>query len=335
MSRQMGTFYKQDRLKIIFEYSPIAIWEEDFSVLAKLKKKLKKLKVTDVRKYLSEHEDVVKDTFRGLKVLDVNKAAIELYGANSKKELMANLGKTFHREAVPVLIDEFVALLKGDETFHAIFKSKRMSGRAYDVSMRVSVPMMCRDSFKRVIVTLQDISVQKKYERHLKRLAQTDGLTRVLNHHAICYRLEEEWRRAKRYNLDLSCIMIDLDKFKHINDQFGHQRGDAVLKKTADLLRKNLREVDVVGRYGGDEFLIILPETPPENAKVAAERLRALFSKLVIEEHKEFSTLSIGIGGRPPEIANSARDLISKIDHAMYHAKRSGGNRMEYVKDHH
>lgn len=323
--------YETERLKLIFEYSPIAIWEEDFSVLGKLKKTLKSQKVRDVRGYLENHIDVVKKTFRGLRVVDVNKAALELYGARNKKELMSRLGKRFHRDAIPVLIDEFVTLLSGKDTFEAIFKSRTLNGKVYDVVMRVSVPEVYKESFKRVIVTFQDISIQKKYEKHLKRLAHTDGLTKVLNHNAICERLEDEWRRAKRYHLDLSCFMIDLDKFKWINDKFGHQKGDIVLKKTAEFIRRNLREVDMVGRYGGDEFLVILPETPPENAHIAAERIRSLFSNFVINDKKMFSTLSIGIGGRPPETANTVRELISKIDRAMYTAKKSGGNRIAIV----
>src|SRR6185503_10581854 len=111
----------------------------------------------------------------------------------------------------------------------------------------------------------------------LKRLAQTDGLTSVLNHGTIRERLEEEFMRARRYKLDLSILMIDMDKFKQINDERGHQKGDLVLRQTANLIKENLREVDLVGRYGGDEFMAILPETSPQNARYAAERIRALF----------------------------------------------------------
>src|SRR5689334_6606946 len=95
--------YETERLKLIFEYSPIAIWEEDFSVLGKLKQHLKKLGVVNVRDYLEKNIDVVKKTFRGLKVVDVNRAALALYGARSKKELMSKLGRTFHKDAIPVL----------------------------------------------------------------------------------------------------------------------------------------------------------------------------------------------------------------------------------------
>ena len=132
--------YQQDRLKIIFEYSPIAIWEEDFSALAELREKLKELNVKNIREYLANNHDVVADTFRKLRVLDVNQAALKLYGASTKEELMSKLGKTIHKDAMSVMIDEFATLIDGAEEYHTEFKSRRLDGVFYDVAMKVSVP---------------------------------------------------------------------------------------------------------------------------------------------------------------------------------------------------
>ncbi|MBF0479057.1 MAG: GGDEF domain-containing protein [Candidatus Omnitrophica bacterium] len=320
--------YDKEKFQMIFEYSPIAIWEEDFSAVAELGEYLKKRKVTDIKKYLTEHPKLVTETFCKLKILDVNIAALELYGAKTKKQLIDNLGKVVHKSALATFVDEFSALLSGQNTFETEFKSRTLGGRLYDVHLKVSVPEIYKTTFKRVVVTLQDISVQKRYERHLKQLAQIDGMTKVLNHSAIEYRLEEEIARSKRYRLELACMMIDMDNFKQVNDKYGHQKGDQVIKKTAELIRQHLREVDIVGRYGGDEFIIILPETPKQNAITAAERLRKLFDDRMHDMSVKipFCTVSIGVGGMPDSDVNSSKDMIKKIDHGMYEAKKSGKN---------
>jgi len=321
-------FYSIDRLKIIFEYLPIAIWEEDFSALADLQTKLKKRKVKNIKDYLRDNQSLVADTFRNLKVLDVNQAALKMYGAKSKKELLENLGKRIHKDALKVMTDEFAALLTGDELFEAEFKSKTLDGKGYDVKIRVAVPKVYKDTFERVIVTLQDISVQKKYERHLKRLARTDSLTKLLNQSTIRYRLEEEFARAMRYNLELSVLLIDLDDFKYINDKYGHTTGDSVLKKTAAFIADHLRDVDLVGRIGGDEFMAILPETASDNAEIVAQRLVTLFSELAAKKGKKnvFSTMTIGIASGLSKGVKSAESMIQVADRAMYRGKKAGKN---------
>ncbi|HLF18014.1 MAG TPA: sensor domain-containing diguanylate cyclase [Candidatus Omnitrophota bacterium] len=315
------------RYKMIFDNAPIAIMERDLNVLARLKQTFKRKKITKYRTYLRTHPRIFLETLRKLKIIHLNRAALNLYGAANKKEFIVNLNKTLHREAAVVLVEIFASILEGRRVLQGEFKSRTLDGKSFDVLMKVAVPKEHETNFRRAIFTFEDISVQKKYERHLKRLAQTDGLTRVLNHGAIRDRLEEEFLRAKRYNLDLSCMMIDMDKFKQINDAYGHQRGDTVLRETADLIRQNLREVDIVGRYGGDEFLVILPETSPKNAKIAAQRLKVIFERLTNEPSQGvYSTVSIGISGRSSKDINSVKDLIAQTDEAMYAAKKAGRN---------
>jgi len=321
---------QDEKFKAIFDHSPIAIWEEDMSALAKLRTDLDKKTVTNINKYLSEHPELVKRTFKSFKILDVNRAAVDLYGAKNKQQLVSRFGKTFSKEFFEVLVDEFTALLSGKLFYEAEFKAKTMDKKKHDVLLKVSVPEKQKNTLSNVIVTLQDITDQKKVERYLRKMAQLDSLTRMYNHSTINQRLDSEFHRAKRYGSSLSCLMIDVDHFKVINDEFGHQKGDVIIKKVADTIKDSVRKVDVVGRYGGDEFLVILPETKPSSARIAADRIQNVFTSKIFKagNHPVKIALSIGIAGFPMKGVRDPKDLIARADKAMYAAKKTGRNKV-------
>lgn len=156
-----------------------------------------------------------------------------------------------------------------------------------------------------------------------------DGLTQVYNHKHIIERLDEELSEAYRYKKNISVLMMDIDYFKEINDNYGHQKGDEALKVVSKLLKKILREVDIIGRYGGEEFMAILPETNLENAKIAAERVRECIERDLEKEIGIYATMSIGVA----EI-NEKRELVGEIinraDELLYKAKKNGRNRCEF-----
>ncbi len=162
----------------------------------------------------------------------------------------------------------------------------------------------------------------------LETLAITDGLTQVYNHRYFQMRLEEELRRGRRYSQPVSVMFVDADEFKRINDQYGHITGDEVLRELAALLRRTVRETEIVARYGGEEFALILPQTGDAQAQIAAERVRAN-----VAGHAFMSsdgqpirlTISIGIATSPLHAKNSA-ELIAQADSALYTAKQQGRN---------
>lgn len=158
--------------------------------------------------------------------------------------------------------------------------------------------------------------------------ATTDLLTQVANRGIVLSTLFTEVDRAVRHGRPLSVAFVDLDHFKVINDTHGHQVGDIVLRGVADLFRTNLRQTDVVGRYGGEEFMIVLPETGPEEAAEAAEKLRLLVQRQRFQASPELSigvTVSIGIAGGQGN-ALRAESLVQDADQAMYAAKSLGRN---------
>ncbi len=161
----------------------------------------------------------------------------------------------------------------------------------------------------------------------LRYISIRDGLTKVYNKKYITDYLDEEVKRSKRYNNKLSIILYDIDFFKSVNDCYGHQIGDLVLAKCAETIKNNLRETDVIGRYGGEEFLIVLPETDLQSAYELADRLRDEISRLSWEfDEKRKITFS---GGVVENIGESSSKMIGRADELLYVAKDKGRNRIE------
>lgn len=170
-----------------------------------------------------------------------------------------------------------------------------------------------------------------KLHRLTKELARTDGLTGLFNYRYFHERLEDEIHRAKRYQRTLSLIMLDVDNFKHFNDTYGHPIGDAILKKIAAIIKESIRDVDMVSRYGGEEFTVMLPETDTVRALPLAERIRRSIEKRTCGtlgiHSKEGAHVSLGIACFPWD-AQDKDDLIQRADEAMYTAKAKGKNRV-------
>lgn len=164
--------------------------------------------------------------------------------------------------------------------------------------------------------------------RRMEGLALQDDLTGLLNRRAMERVLERETARARRSGQPYCVVMADIDHFKRINDHFGHAFGDEVLRAVAGALRANVRGHDVVGRWGGEEFLIILPETGVEGASSLAERLRAEIEKLATTRQGRQVGLSMTFGLASSAEGRSPQELVEVADGAMYEGKRSGRNRV-------
>jgi diguanylate cyclase (GGDEF)-like protein len=163
----------------------------------------------------------------------------------------------------------------------------------------------------------------------VQELAITDGLTGVFVRRYFLQRLEEEAERARHFNGKLAFLMIDIDHFKKCNDKFGHLVGDVVLREAAGIMKNSLREIDIIGRYGGEEFCIVLPDTSKEGAFIVAERLRKAMEASSITAYDEHINVRISIGLAVfPDDADEISQLIDKADKMLYRAKESGRNRV-------
>lgn len=164
-------------------------------------------------------------------------------------------------------------------------------------------------------------------KKALEELALKDAMTGVMNHRSICDVLEKELHRSKRYDLPLSVLIIDIDHFKGINDTYGHQFGDQVIKQVAKLITINCRETDFVGRYGGEEFLVILTNTERDMALELCERLRDNIENVDFGNSCNV-TVSCGLKNR---IDETDEELIYFADKALYNTKAKGRNRVECI----
>lgn len=168
--------------------------------------------------------------------------------------------------------------------------------------------------------------------RKLKKMAMKDGMTGLFNRQCLNELLQKEWSRSMRHGYPVSLVMIDVDDFKRVNDTYGHQCGDDVLKKIAALLTTASRTNDLVARYGGDEFAIILPQTKLNDACMVAERYRSFVQKLSIPSDNDRDihlTVSCGVSTSSPEREDTGLDaFIQMADDALYRAKGSGRNKV-------
>ena len=166
--------------------------------------------------------------------------------------------------------------------------------------------------------------------KRLRKLSITDGLTELFNHRHVHELLHDEWERSLRSGEPVGVAMLDLDRFKSINDTYGHPTGDVILYETARIIRETAREIDMVGRYGGEEFIAILPNTSEEDAARFAERVREqVESHVYRDESNEIRmTVSCGVASAPATGVDSPEALLKSADAALYVAKESGRNRV-------
>ena len=168
----------------------------------------------------------------------------------------------------------------------------------------------------------------KLYEE-IEKVAITDSLTDVYTRKYLVDRLQEELRRSKIRNIKLSVLMIDVDFFKSFNDKYGHLVGDQILREIGTIIKANIREIDIAGRYGGEEFCVVLPDTDVPGAQLAAERIRKSTEETEIKAYDTTVKVTISIGMATfPADGHLMDELIDKADWALYRAKKLGRNKI-------
>lgn len=168
-----------------------------------------------------------------------------------------------------------------------------------------------------------------KLYQEIEKTAITDSLTELCTRRYALERFKEEVRRSKIRKIKMSLLMIDVDFFKTFNDTYGHLTGDQILRELGAIIKENIREIDIAGRYGGEEFAIILPDTDREGAQFAAERIRRAVEQAAIKVYDTTLKVTVSIGiATFPEDARESEELTDKADSALYIAKKMGRNRV-------
>lgn len=234
-------------------------------------------------------------------------------------------------KAKPEYRDVPVILLTGEEG-----TDKKVKGLEQGASDYITKPFEAPELLARVKVQLKMKSLQdelREKNAQLERLASTDALTKIHNRRYFMEMYDLEWAKCERFHHDMGLILIDVDKFKSVNDTWGHPEGDRVLIEIAQVLARSLRKVDLIARYGGEEFAVLLPSTDLKGTKLVAEKVRSEVEKNVTvgagTPNQRQVTISVGIAHAPttPGVS-SAADFIHRADEALYRSKERGRNRV-------
>ena len=211
-------------------------------------------------------------------------------------------------------------------SYRSIGTMHKMIGILYEDSKRVTKFGKDEEGIVKALAAQAGLALENAT---LYELATLDGLTRIYQRRYFEAMAELEWKRVIRHRRPLSILMVDLDQFKSVNDNYGHDKGDLVLRKTAQILKSACREEDIVARYGGEEFIVLLPETDLEGSRAVAHRVHEGMRKLYVLPDRSI-TLSIGVASFPSAAAQDIFELIRFADQALYQAKNTGRNKTVY-----
>lgn len=231
-----------------------------------------------------------------------------------------------HPDDIEMTLEAGAALLDG-QTVNQFQNRYRCKDGSYRWLSWNSVPQLNEGL---IFCVVRDVTEQKRIERELEILATTDPLTEQLNRRSFMERANEAWSRFERYGRPCSTIMLDLDHFKRVNDTHGHKAGDKVLRALAKTVESVLREVDSLGRVGGEEFAVLLPETDAESALQAAERIRTKVEKMEVPFDGEIICVTVSLGVACARESDSEfDDILRRADEALYRAKDAGRNQVK------
>jgi diguanylate cyclase (GGDEF)-like protein/PAS domain S-box-containing protein len=303
-----------------------------------MKKELEKLPGNIYKKLTNELYDGVYFVNRERRIIFWNRQAAALTGYRKKeilgKHCYKNILQHIDRHGRQLCLTKYCPLLISMKTGKPCKERvylKRKDGLRLAIDVHTK-PIKYQGRIIGAAEVFRDASAYERVEKQRERakiISLTDALTSLPNRRYINRKMELELNKFRKYKEDLYIAVVDIDHFKRINDVYGHKTGDLALKRLAYILEHNLRPSDFVGRYGGEEFLIILPHTSPKDAPDVLERLRKAVENSRILNKK--GQVTISIGAAKTKLRDKAEVVFKQADQVLYKAKRDGRNRVEFA----
>lgn len=301
----------------LFDLSPVSLWVEDFSEVKAMLDDVRGQGITDFRTFVDVHPEFVQSCMERIRVVDVNRQTLNLFGAGSKEELLARLPEIFRDEMGRSFAEQLLDCWHGN-----LFQSREtlnysLRGDAVNLHMQWAVLPGHEQDWDLVQVALTDITARKKAESYLEFLGKHDALTKLRNR---AFYDDEIARLNRRGPFPVGVLAVDLNGLKRANDEFGHAAGDALLRRAGEALKKALGDAAQAARVGGDEFACLLPRHTDVEMATLVESL-----KLVVELNNQFyqgPALSFSIGTAVCARAGELDRALRAADDAMYAAKR-------------
>ncbi|MBE0672953.1 MAG: sensor domain-containing diguanylate cyclase [Anaerolineales bacterium] len=304
------------RFQSLFESSPISLWEEDYSAIKAYFDLLREQGVENLQEYLEKQPDLVSQFAGLIKVINVNQKTLELFGASSKQHLNQNLELIFRDEMKVHFAKELVDLWNGKLVYEREGINYSLAGEPINIQLDFRIMPGHEDDFSWALVSIQDITSRKKAEEYLRYLGTHDAMTGLYNRaffEETIIKLENQRKEP------ISIVVLDLNYLKRANDTLGHQAGDKLIRRTAEVITAAFGQGHVAARIGGDEFAAVLTGV---DEVMVAEYIKQIHALIALNnKYYREPELSISIGASTSFPGVSLEKVIGMADDAMYRNK--------------
>lgn len=300
--------------RLLFEHSPVSLWVEDFSAVRRLLDQIRGRGIVDLKTFLKVHPEFIGQCMREIRVIDVNRTTLTLFGAQSRQALLAGLHKVFREEMQDSFAEQLLDLWEGRLVQQREVVNHTLAGTPLNIHMQFAVQEDHHRDWGLVLLSLVDITARKKAEAYLEYLGKHDVLTGLRNR---AYYIEELNRLARKGPWPVAVVAVDLNGLKMVNDEQGHAAGDALLRRAGEVLAKAAEAwPGCTARIGGDEFCVLLPDADERVAQTLMERITSL--QELGNQYYPGQPLRFAMGTAVAREGESLEAAVHRADQAMY-----------------